>query len=873
MKIDRRSRAFRRAITLTALLCTLIVLLLFVSCGATGGESGATGVTSVQLNGRGDKLKITVSLGAEDLEKYQKESLYLFALDAADTVETVESGKLAPLSDKSASATMRYEVAFRYDNDQRTRLTQRFLIAAKTEGGYRVLSEAAYLSNPEVLASESRESGMTTTLKGLSVAPGENMQDLSPAHTVVDVDVFASLLPAPVRGETLSYLYEGETVTIRKDAAEALREELTVLSAMGSEIYLRPLLAGSAEDTAAVLGLPEASEAGKTLPDLKDERVQFLLSGFFSFLADEYLLSSDIHMAGVIVGEPLNGGEVDASAFPDHESYARAMLQVVRTAHNIFRSRNASVRVYVPISNLYTTDKAMPVGAMPSREFLAMLAAYAEASGDFDYGVYLSIQMPNAGNAIYNESGTVHDGSTTKKYILPRTMTDLNELLRSEALLYHAKPREMMWGISIAGGETLPESAQRLSLAYTYYKAVSQNMQEDKTLPWIRAVIWETVSDTEGDFTGLFYTDGREKSAAALYRLLGTRDFARKYDVNSLSKEMGAAYTEISEVIEKSSSDDISITVSVEQNAFSGSETELFGSAQGFGDSFSTFAGNGVLTLKRKDGSLMLSGTYDKAGSACGVYTEDIDVASLSESNKLMLRLYLALPAGVNEATVRFSLLSRGSHDRAALYGTATVPGNAWVDLTFDIEEFFSLLGTDDDLTLSVSFSETGVTAETPLTFYLLSVKVLETRSWFVRGGWIVSLVVLIALLITVFLVWFFHTYEVSWKSKSGEDFSHFIRRMTAGLRVKKRSSERVKVKMKADIPEAHTEENAGHLHTQTAFVAGVRSLDPKNDHGLDTPDRFEGFEDFGDAGKHDDESPVEEERAPLKHAKEDPHE
>lgn len=757
--------AMKRTVSLMlgiVLLCLTVSSL--ASCASGEVTERMTEITSVTLNQSGEKVKISATLSEEDASRYKSATLCLFGLEPFQTVEAVESGLVKPIAESRGSEHMSFSVGFTFDSGMRNRLTQRFLLAKRDENGvYTVLTEGVYLSNPEVLASGGTTSA-SGSLKGLALPLNEDVSSMAPAHAVLDLSVEDYLYASPVKGDTVTYTYTGATLSLRRDAIEALDEQVDALTAQGCAIYLRPILTAS-PDTLEKLspigyaGSPEGAIAYAL--NLENLDGYFYLGGFFSFLASRYSSISGV-IPGYALNEPIYAGTTADSL----EAHVEDTLTLMRVVYNIFRSVNYGAKVYLPVNNLYTTDGAVDKTESGSREFIGAFSSYAKKSGDFDWSIYLSMDVPTEGcETIYTESGTVNVDGTTEKYILPQTLPLLLEQLSSSDLLYNGGAREMMWGISVtARGDA---ENQRLSLLYTYMKALAHNRDRSAETSAVRAVIWETLNDTETHTSGLVAADGFEKPIGRLFSALGRSDLPSVISLSTAETRLGARYAEIESVLRDCGE---RITVysgnatgegALPKNAAS---TLLYGTDGTWATEFRVLPGTGVISSYRQtyDSAPMLLATFQSA-VGCGVYTDELLGADLKNRQMLALTLTAALPANVSSATVNVTLSTTGSGKMIRYEGVGTITDGNWSTLTCDLSDFVNKLSDGSSVTLTVSLVGVDASEEAPASLYLSRVELFETRGWFARGGWILILVILIVLVLVGVAIWLFRTYDIRW--------------------------------------------------------------------------------------------------------------
>lgn len=809
--------------TLVILLCVSLLCQMLVglsACAATEDALYETQITSVQLNRGGERVSISATLSKDDAVLYKNRAICLFALEPFQPLSAVVNGSVQPLTESRSAESMHFTVDFLFDYGRRTRLTQRFLLASRDENGVCTpITEAVYLSNPEVLSVGSAPSG-GDSLKGVAISTADDVTLLSPAHTVIDLPIEEYILSVPKSVDTISYLYAGETLSLSETAVEALDEQVKRLTATGSRIYLRPLLVTSPDALGDLspIGYVGSAESGAYAMNLGNEDGYFYIAGFLSFLAERYN-----SVSGVIPGVVLNDPQYNGTTAATFEGYMENVLSLMRVTYNIFRSKHSGVRVYLPVSNLFTTDGALGVTEKGTRDFLGAFASYAKKSGDFDWSLYLLMRLPSAASdAIYQESGTVNDDGVTEKYVLPQTLSTLLEFLSSDELKYGNAERLMLWGLSVAGSGDVGAENQRMSLLYAYMKALQYNTEKKNAA--VQAVIWETLTDSETSSHGLLSLDGVPKPSGELFSLLGRADLSSTINLSAAEVKLGARYAEIASVLSSNSEQMLTYsgTLLGEDAIPSHAQpTLIFGDGAGWGNAFSPLPGTGAVSVRRQhyDTTPLLVATFE-SGIGCGIYTSEISASQLKDREIFALTVTSALPEGYKTATVRVTLAGHSDSRFLRYTGEGTVTDGVWSTMRFDITDFASELG-DGKLTLTVSLIHTGANADATATFYLSKVESLETQNWFMRGGWIVFFVIVLLVALTVLVIWFFQTYEVRWtpggeRGKRGADqksvsFKDRLARMRRSFaehtEVRRKSRSRIMVKPGTDgeVPASKT--------------------------------------------------------------------
>ena len=861
-----------------ACICLLLFALLLSSCSSRA--EGESAVLSAVLNGSGEKVKVTVYLDESDLAKYQKSTIALFALESFRTEKEVEGGLVTPIAEKGCAKKLTFSCGYTFDHGTRTRLTQRFLVAAENrevlnEKGaptYTVLTEAVYLSNPEVLAVQGESGVEGATLKGLALDAGFDPTVLSPAQAVLDLYLEEYIALTDTKGETLSTVYMGESVYFHRAALERLDEQMRYFASSGVRVYFRLLI--RRPEVLPALVYPGSPAGEYYLPNLQSEDGTLYVSAFLDLLASRYAADSRYARAlsGVIPGMAINDRRTASTSLTDFHTYMQNVLALMRTSYNIFRSYSENVQVYLPISSLFTTDGALAPTERDTREFLGAFASYSASSGDFPWAIYLSMQANDESGAIYRESGTVNlPSGVTKKYILPQTLSPLVDLLSTDALRYGGAARQMIWGLTLTGTGERGELIQASSLLYAYKSAERYNASAAKNAPTVAAVIYERCFDTETSFAGLLLPTGKQKSAGRLFAVLDSRALNGYAELSALSGELAARYDEISSLVTRPTvGRDETYAVAGDGTQLDASHKRnlLFGSENGFYDAFFVLPGDGTLSQIRLsyDSNPVLKGSFRGDGGA-GMYTGGIPDARLRDVTRLCVTVSVTLPDHMASLPVFVALESTGGTEGVRLVAAGEVKDGEWSSLMLDVDDLPHEKSAEWMLTI---YTDPSIAAEAGgVSLYLLGVETVDTKGWFLRGGWALTLLAVLLVALTAFLVWFFYTYSLSrvpiGKTAKG--------RTRYGFKVKKKMQKHHAQQSRPPLPRREGEQRErAPLPRQpqkpTAETAAPKSAAPAASKPRSTTVGLEEFETFvrrSPAPKREDSPAPKTEDAPTR--------
>jgi hypothetical protein len=187
----------------------------------------------------------------------------------------------------------------------------------------------------------------------------------------------------------------------------------------------------------------------------------------------------------------------------------------------------------------------------------------------------------------------------------------------------------------------------------------------------------------------------------------------------------------------------------------------LFGCENGFYDAFFVLPGDGTLSQIRLsyDSNPVLKGSFCGDGGA-GIYTGGIPDVRLREVTHLSVTVSVTLPDHMESMPVFVALESTGGKESVRLVTVGEVKDGEWSTLLLDVDELPHDKSTAWMLTVYTDPSNANV--EGGVSIYLLGVETVDAKGWFLRGGWTLTLLAVLLVALTAFLVWFFYAYSIS---------------------------------------------------------------------------------------------------------------
>lgn len=451
---DRKERFLsRRAAHIAVLSALVLMLLLTVLCSCAAGAD-KTAITAVTIeSGEKSDAEIAVSATLSDGfidEHGKKTEIYLIEFPAGCVGYGKESGENAEIvnaanntvigagkapavcaSAKVARGEIKFTLPFYTDNSagdgslggRASRLLYSFALAY-TDGyisddgfsEYTLLTDCAYISNPEALAAASavsEGSGGQASIKGINCptsSPADAVR-LGAFKTVIKADL-SELIYSDVgvgdaeADKVISHTYGGRTYYFSSAAIGELDRGISAYSSSGIEVYLRIVLGTSSGKPGAealsklYYGAHDGSETASGYAiNIGTSEAAKLFGAAVDLLATRYLGSGDhakVHgkVSSFIIGNDMNDtDDCSYSSGASESRYIRDCETLTRYAYLTVRSHGAA-GIFISLGKNWESDgNASGVGAITSRRFLTLFADASALGGDYPWNVALKAEL------------------------------------------------------------------------------------------------------------------------------------------------------------------------------------------------------------------------------------------------------------------------------------------------------------------------------------------------------------------------------------------------------------------------------------------------------------------------------------------------
>ena len=460
-----------------ALSLIFIFALLFglVPCRISASDQTVTAL-SAAISKNGSYIEIKCTLSDSDLQRLEGRKLSLYSIPIYE--EKTVSG-ITPLnSGISPSKELTLQAAYGGD------LTCGYVLAAENEDGtVNVVTNYAYITNPDAFAKEDASFFIPQSKKGLNFTMFADAQLLGVANTVITVPLNEFITDD---SDALQYRTGSKYCYIDRNKLDTLDRKVKLYSEAGIRVFLQFVLTARADGQPEYLYFPGADPKAEYFAlNMADRKTSDVLFAFTSFIVNRYTGSADNgSCASIILGCEVNSNRRKNSAGPmplyDYtEKYAAAL----RTVDAAARSVCAGARVYVSLDNSFNKT-ALGEGADPSldysvTEFLTRLAACVSEEGDFPWRAEVHPRNIDDDPLFMNKPGSEY--TYEADYLTMDNINVITSLLSRTAFLYGGQRRTVVINdVSFGGGANTEagQKAQAAAYCLAYYKAEANEQIE-----------------------------------------------------------------------------------------------------------------------------------------------------------------------------------------------------------------------------------------------------------------------------------------------------------------------------------------------------------------------------------------------------------
>ncbi|WP_180272692.1 DUF5722 domain-containing protein [Konateibacter massiliensis] len=326
-----------------------------------------------------DKENVTIKAKTSKIVKSKDTYYYLFALPSTQT--TLK--KLKPIAKAEKSTSFSFTAPLD-KNGNNSILQSKFVIAVKQKSGYKIISSAQYISNPEGAADYTYAFPTAPTKKGLQGYES----NLGINHTVINIEINDLIATKNEynSSSTEQFSYKGKTYYFRRDAAAMYANTAKSFANDGATVYAILLLGWSSKTN---LITPAARTEGYAYYawNMKEQKVKEQLEATMAYFADYCysLKTSSPVIAGWIVGNEVDNFDTwNYAGTSNFDSYAKTYADTFRLVYNATKSVYSNARVYISLDHMWAMSNE---GSYGSKAFLEKFNSILKSEGNIDWDI------------------------------------------------------------------------------------------------------------------------------------------------------------------------------------------------------------------------------------------------------------------------------------------------------------------------------------------------------------------------------------------------------------------------------------------------------------------------------------------------------
>ena len=476
-----------------------------------------------------DSSKIQVKGTIPGIPVSDTDDLYLFAMNTYETELASGAEPVAKYRINKTKAIFEFETDMNYKQAS-SKLFKKFVVAAKVDGKYEIISKSRYITNPEQMAKYNVYTS-ADSVKGLLVSPhrlnsGE-LEDLGIDQAIYNIPL------SKITGQTTSanyptihYTYNGKTYAIDGQAIAEYDIVFGTLSKKG--IRVTAVLLNDMNYEYHELVHPDA-RSGSTAPYVMfngaEEAGINCMAAMATYLTERYSGSGRGTISNWIIANEINARkEWNYMAYTDVHTYTTAYAQAFRVLYNAIKSVNGSAMVYMPLDQTWNRNYKGSTN-YDARDIIDEFNNIIKEKGNIDWHLsYHPYPVPLTNAAFWN-TGARFMKLTTDSIDSPMVsmknihiVTDY--MCREELLTEDGETREVI--LSEQGfTSTSGEGTQAAALAYAYFVCEANSHINGFLL---NRQIDAPEEVAQGLAFGLLNSGGGRKQAYNVYKKLGTSE-------------------------------------------------------------------------------------------------------------------------------------------------------------------------------------------------------------------------------------------------------------------------------------------------------------------------------------------------------------
>ena len=374
----------------------------------------------------------------------------------------------------------------------KNRITDKYVVLKKENDEYKVISNIAYIENPEILSKSIDNMNVPYSKKGLQINIDnlDDVENLEPSYVFFNLFIEDFLVIVPDNKQVIQYDYQENTYYFNKKTVEYYDKVISRLTQ--DKIVIVCSILSKKVDGFDFLYYPEISmDTGAAFYAINTSDFEGLryFESFISFISSRY--NGQYSEYGLIskytIGNEVNeSGTYNYMGEKNINSYLDEYTRTFRVAYNLIKSNNSNVEVYVPLEPWWGIgSNNLTYGG---REFLTIFNNKIKESGNINWGIgYHAYSYPLSDPKVLNDCLPTSDenyeilpGYITKDTFDTITITMqnidvlINFMKQKNFLTSDNKIRSIILSeqgyTSNSNVYGKSEANQAASLVYSYYK-------------------------------------------------------------------------------------------------------------------------------------------------------------------------------------------------------------------------------------------------------------------------------------------------------------------------------------------------------------------------------------------------------------------
>lgn len=456
------------------------------------------------------------------------DDIYLFSLNTYETEIAQDAKPLSTFRIEKTKSSFSFQAPLNYKQAD-SQLLKKFVIAAKKDNKYIIISKSRYITNPEVIAKYNTFTKVSSK-KGLLVDPAKmntgELEDLGVKQAAYNIPI------GRIMGQTTSaiyptinYTYNGKTYAFNGQTIAEYDLVFGSLSAKG--IQITAILLNDMNGVYPEIIHPQA-RSGSTAPyymfNASDASGVNCLAAVGSFLAERYSSGSHGKVSNWVIANEINARkEWNYMQYTDVNAYTKEYAQAFRVFYNAIRSVNASAQIYMPLDQTWNRNLSNS-GDYDAKDVLDAFNSIIREKGNIDWHLSHHPYPVPLTNAAFWNTGAYYNkliqNSVDTPMICMKNINVITDYLQHEDLLTDSgEPRSVLLSeigfTSLSGGEAV----QAAAYAYAYY-ITEANSHIDGLLLNRETDAAEEIS--QGLAFGLCNTNGSHKQIYQVFKKIDT---------------------------------------------------------------------------------------------------------------------------------------------------------------------------------------------------------------------------------------------------------------------------------------------------------------------------------------------------------------